>query len=279
MLRTRVITALVLLALILPAIIFDPPLLWSLLALAFLALAAFEWNQLRAGVNAGGSQASLRFAVLVFSSGLAWLLIDAAWPLLADRLALILMAVAAVFWIVAAPWRLRSLPLSAGPAALAMLVLLACWLALVELRAIGPLALFAAMGVVWLADIGAYFVGRGFGRRKLAPAISPGKSWEGVYGGMFCVVIVSLVAAAAPALDTTLPARLVGLVGPIIAVVVMSLLSLLSVIGDLYESALKRSAGVKDSGKTLPGHGGVLDRVDGLIPVMPCIALLHRVLQ
>lgn len=279
MLRTRVITALVLLALILPAIIFDPPLLWSLLALAFLALAAFEWNQLRAGVNAGGSQASLRFAVLVFSSGLAWLLIDAVWPLLADRLALILMAVAAVFWIVAAPWRLRSLPLSAGPAALAMLVLLACWLALVELRAIGPLALFAAMGVVWLADIGAYFVGRGFGRRKLAPAISPGKSWEGVYGGMFCVVIVSLVAAAAPALDTTLPARLVGLAGPIVAVVVMSLLSLLSVIGDLYESALKRSAGVKDSGKTLPGHGGVLDRVDGLIPVMPCIALLHRVLQ
>lgn len=291
MLRTRVITALLLLALIVPAMIFDPAWLWSGLMLCFLTLAAFEWWRLRVAPDAapvagsmspaGGRSAfarALPFTALVAACGGLWLLAKGRWPELADQVALVLMVLAVVYWVVMAPLRLRHLPLSAGPAIVALVVLLACWLALVELRELGPLVLFAAMSVVWGADIGAYFVGRAVGRRKLAPSISPGKSWEGVFGGMFFVIIVAFIAAAAPVMADTLPARLVGTTGPVPAALVLAGLCLLSVVGDLYESALKRAAGVKDSGQTLPGHGGVLDRIDGLIPVMPCIALLHRVL-
>ncbi len=276
MLRTRVITALLLMALTLPAMIFDPPIWWAILSLAFLALAAHEWQRLQP-VRSGRS-VNL-FAPLIVLLGSSWLLAMRWWPVPADEAGVAVMVLAAIFWMIGAPWRLRSLPLSAGPAWLVMLLLLACWFALVDLREIGPVALFCGMAIVWVADIGAYFVGKRFGRRKLAPAISPGKSWEGVFGGIFFVVIIALSAAASPVLADAIPARLVERVGPILAALLLAALSLLSVVGDLYESALKRAAGVKDSGKTLPGHGGVLDRVDGLIPVMPCVALLHRLLS
>ncbi|HEY0878270.1 MAG TPA: phosphatidate cytidylyltransferase, partial [Zeimonas sp.] len=156
--------------------------------------------------------------------------------------------------------------------------LLACWVALVALRAIGPLALLAAMAIVWVADIAAYFVGRAFGRRKLAPSISPGKSREGALGGFVAVAALGLAAAGVPALSSTLPARLVDEWGVVAAVVALVLLAALSIVGDLHESLLKRQAGVKDSGTVLPGHGGVLDRIDALVPVMPAAMLLHRLL-
>ena len=135
------------------------------------------------------------------------------------------------------------------------------------------------MAIVWLADIGAYFSGRAFGRRKLAPRVSPGKTWEGVAGGAVLCIGTALVVARAGAgaaegslpLFSTVVAQHLGLIG---MAVVLMLLVLLSVMGDLYESLLKRHAGVKDSGTCLPGHGGMFDRIDALVPTMPLCLLI-----
>ncbi len=269
MLLQRVITAVALLLVLLPTILLAPPQAWGVLSLAFVGVAAFEWIRLLprpphpAIVPTG--------LVLV---GLARLL--APWP---DWLTPAVCAVALAWWIVFGTGALARVRAGQGGAPVAALLLFGCWLALYELRLLGPIALFAAMAIVWIADIGAYFVGRAIGRRKLAPRISPGKSWEGAFGGALLVVIAALVAAAAPALGHALPALLVGRLGPWLAALVLVGFVALSVVGDLHESLLKRQAGVKDSGRILPGHGGVLDRVDALIPTMPLAALLHYLLQ
>jgi len=132
------------------------------------------------------------------------------------------------------------------------------------------------MALVWIADSAAYFTGRAFGRRKLAPQISPGKSWEGVYGGLVAVGVY-----AAWLLVVARDHGLAGASTPGAAVAWIAtalVLTLLSVGGDLFESLLKRHAGVKDSGRTLPGHGGVLDRIDALLAAMPAAALAAEVL-
>lgn len=128
--------------------------------------------------------------------------------------------------------------------------------------------------MVWLADIGAYFAGKAFGRRKLAPGISPGKSWEGALGGWAAVMVVATLALLAHAFEPTLYSAYDGLFGRVGAWVALTVLVVYSVIGDLFESLLKRQAGVKDSSGLLPGHGGVLDRVDALLPVLPLAMLL-----
>jgi len=150
-------------------------------------------------------------------------------------------------------------------------VLLGAWVALVELQARSPWLVLAAMAAVWIADTAAYFSGRRFGRRKLAPRVSPGKTWEGVYGALAAVVLYAL--ALSPfARD----AGFAGTPGPATALAFAAfaiLVAAVSVVGDLFESQLKRHAGVKDSGALLPGHGGVLDRVDALLAAMPFAAL------
>ena len=161
-------------------------------------------------------------------------------------------------------------------AAFSMLLL---WVSLFELRNLGAGVLISAMAIVWLADIGAYFSGRAFGRRKLAPRVSPGKTWEGVAGGAVLCIGTALVVARAGAgaaegslpLFSTVVALHLGLIG---MAIVLMLLVLLSVMGDLYESLLKRHAGVKDSGTCLPGHGGMFDRIDALVPTMPLCLLI-----
>ena len=147
-------------------------------------------------------------------------------------------------------------------------MLIAAWVAVVELQARSPWLVLAAMAIVWIADIAAYFAGRAFGRRKLAPSISPGKTWEGVYG--------ALVAVALYALALVPFARRAGYARRRLARSRSApgwcsrcVLAALSVVGDLFESLLKRQAGVKDSGTLLPGHGGVLDRIDALLAAMP----------
>jgi phosphatidate cytidylyltransferase len=148
---------------------------------------------------------------------------------------------------------------------LGIVLFVAMWLSLVYLQSRSPWLLLGVMTIVWLADTGAYFAGRKFGRRKLAPTISPGKSWEGVIGGLACVGIYALIVIAlAPAIREHAA----------IAFGCALLLAAISVVGDLYESWLKRQAGVKDSGTLLPGHGGVLDRIDALMPVLPLATLL-----
>jgi phosphatidate cytidylyltransferase len=134
--------------------------------------------------------------------------------------------------------------------------------------------LISAMAIVWVADIGAYFAGRAFGRRKLAPEISPGKTWEGVAGGWLAVLVLAGISTQIPILaDSFAPALQVRFGWPI-WVVLMSVLVAASVVGDLFESLMKRRAGVKDSSALLPGHGGVLDRIDALVPVMPLAFLI-----
>jgi phosphatidate cytidylyltransferase len=154
------------------------------------------------------------------------------------------------------------------------LTLMGCFIAIEVLFQRSPVFLVSAMAIVWVADIGAYFAGRAFGRRKLAPTISPGKSWEGVLGGWIAVIVLATVAALSPALSETFPAVLQKAYGWPAWLFMMSLLVAASVVGDLFESLLKRRAGVKDSSNLLPGHGGVLDRIDALIPVMPLALLL-----
>lgn len=154
------------------------------------------------------------------------------------------------------------------------MALLGCFISMAELLQRSPLFLVSAMAIVWVADIGAYFAGRAFGQRKLAPSISPGKSWEGVLGGWLAVMVLGAASTFSPHLEHSFAAQLQRQFGWPLWVVLMTALVAASVIGDLFESLMKRRAGVKDSSQLLPGHGGVLDRIDALIPVMPLALLL-----
>jgi len=273
MLGKRVITAVVLLALLLPAIFVFSPIAWGLLTLAFTAAAAWEWTRLLPGARscpiAVATVALLGIGVLAFRAAFEWppIFIAAACALLV------------LFWVLFAPRRLSRHEARTGGWPLATSLLFGCWLALYELRVMGAVALLSAMAVIWVADIAAYFVGRAFGRHKLAPVISPGKSWEGAVGGFAAVALVGLAAARVPALADALPTLLVARIGAIGAAGVLVAIAALSIVGDLHESLLKREAGVKDSGTLLPGHGGMLDRIDALIPTMPAALLVYQLLR
>ena len=183
-------------------------------------------------------------------------------------------------------WALRfvpalkfGLPPTGGPrgylfAIVYLLSLFGCFIAIAGLFQRSALFLISAMAIVWVADIGAYFAGRAFGRRKLAPSISPGKSWEGVAGGWLAVLLLAGVTTQVPALSESFTAMLQARYGWWLWLLLMSLLVAASVVGDLFESLMKRRAGVKDSSALLPGHGGVLDRIDALVPVMPLAFLI-----
>ncbi len=281
MLAKRVITAVLLLLVLLPAIFLAPPWVWGAVSLAFLTAAGFEWGRLLAppaqdarGLRRAGG---LAFALAV-AGGIMLMLREARpWP--GWVLPAVMFALTA-WWLIAGVAHLRRHdPRAFGGSLIAGLLLLGCWIALDELRRIGPAALISAMAVVWVADIAAYFAGRAFGRRKLAPAISPGKTWEGVGGAVLAVIIIGLLAShlggEAGRQAGWLPSVLVAGLGMASAAAVLVGLVALSIVGDLHESLLKRQAGVKDSGATLPGHGGVLDRIDALIPTMPAALLLH----
>lgn len=272
MLGKRVVTALVLLGLLLPSIFVFATWVWGAFTLAFLAAGAFEWSRLlgqrRAAGVAAGALAAIGAALLVgFERG--------AWP---SWFVPAVCAAATVFWVGLAPWRLRRGEARGGGGWLAAALLLACWVALLALREIGAGALLVAMAIVWVADIAAYFAGRAFGRRRLAPAISPGKTWEGALGGCLAVALLGLASTSLPVLSQALPAQLLIHWGAPVAVLALVGLAALSIVGDLHESLLKRQAGAKDSGTLLPGHGGVLDRIDAMIPAMPAAMLLHRLL-
>ncbi|UGQ48864.1 phosphatidate cytidylyltransferase [Massilia endophytica] len=156
--------------------------------------------------------------------------------------------------------------------------LVACFVAILVLFRHSPVYLLSAMAVVWVADIGAYFAGKAFGKRKLAPSISPGKSWEGAIGGWIAVLVLAtasiLAAGAVPLLQDTFAVQMQAKLGWGVTLAVLTVIVAASVVGDLFESQLKRRAGMKDSSNLLPGHGGVLDRIDALVPVLPVAALI-----
>ena len=164
--------------------------------------------------------------------------------------------------------------------ALYAITIITCFAAIVMFFKVSPVYLVSVMALVWIADIGAYFSGKAFGKRKLAPTISPGKSWEGAIGGGLAVLVLSALAIVfgGPYLADTFPVHLHAKLGWAATLGILAVISAASVVGDLFESQLKRRAGVKDSSNLLPGHGGVLDRIDALVPVLPLAALIHSVL-
>ena len=179
-----------------------------------------------------------------------------------------LWVVAAVFWLFVAPlWLWRGWAMAANDMAgylTGWILTVPTWAAMLALQDGHPWWLFGVMGVVWIADISAYFAGRRWGRHKLAPSISPGKTWEGVFGAMVGVGIYSLIACWVAGISL---ADKLGWIPVLVALVAVS------VMGDLFESMVKRQAGVKDSSQLLPGHGGFFDRLDSQTSMLPLAAL------
>jgi phosphatidate cytidylyltransferase len=273
MLKTRILTALAVLPVVLGMLFLAGPAPWALFAAAIALVASWEWSRLC------GFGAAARLAFLGTSAAIAGALVTAylrAPERIFANLAEAGFIAAAYFWAFAVPaWlalRLRPEPWVAGLAG--WLVVWPTWAALVVLRETSPWVLLAVAALVWVADIAAYFAGRRFGRRKLAPAISPGKTWEGVVGAMLGVlaygIALDVYAHAQPGPLT----RLFDSPWGALTVLAMLALTGLSVLGDLFESWMKRSAGRKDSSGLLPGHGGVLDRIDALTSTLPVAALL-----
>ena len=281
MLKQRVITALVLLMVLLPALFYVRPEPFYLIALVFMAASGWEWARMNglsmlAALTAGGLCAVacgwMWWTGLIEQSlPRVWLLTGCAWVLLGA-------------WILRAgvpAWAhyARALRIGLGLSALCL-----TWLAAAQARQVGINFLLSTLVLVWVADISAYFTGRALGgrfsRSKLAASISPGKSWEGVWGGMVGVMMLAVAwryldavnAAVVPSLYSHVGARGLGFL--LVAAVFMAAMS---VVGDLVESLVKRSAGFKDSSALLPGHGGVLDRVDALLPTLPLAMMLYSI--
>ncbi len=268
MLKTRVLTALVLIPAVLAALFLLTPLAWALVLVAVVGWAAHEWARLATFPS------PLRATFVLATVFLALALLFYPQRGVAQAYALGMLAIACAFWIVVAPaWVVNRWPTQSRVpmAVIGLVVLVATWVALVELRARSPWLVLAAMAVVWIADTAAYFSGRAFGRRKLAPQVSPGKTWEGVYGAWGAVAIYAL--ALVPLAGAASFRPVVSAVTIALFVLFAVLLACVSVVGDLFESLMKRHAGLKDSGAALPGHGGILDRIDALIAAMPIAAL------
>ena len=253
MLRTRVITAVISLAAI-AIVLFVLPRPYAEIVIGFLILAgAWEWSAFL-----GSESRTIRIVYTVLIGAC----LAAVHTLAPDQVVLVLQ-VACIWWLVAFLWALRyPTPI---PAAIrwvcGVLVLVPLFVALFTLLRLGVEYLIFTLLIVWLADGGAYFAGKQFGRVKLAHAISPGKTWEGVVGGM--VLVVALAVAVAVWRDISMPVLL-----PFCLAV-----AAVSIVGDLTVSMFKRTAGVKDSGSLFPGHGGVLDRVDSVAAAAPLFAL------
>jgi phosphatidate cytidylyltransferase len=282
MLKQRVITALVLLAFLLPALFYPAPEPFSVVVLVLIVAGGWEWGRLH-GLKQPASLA-LGAACLVLCL-LSWY---GGWL---SRPLPMLWAAAGTAWVLAGAWMLRSgvagwptIPFGVRIVG-GVLALWLAWLAVAQARFIGINFLLSVLVLVWAADIAAYFAGRAFGlkftSRKLAPAISPGKSWEGVWGGMIAVVVLAVGwMMADSALRAGVPSFFSRMAhsGVWLLVLAALFLAAMSVVGDLVESLIKRSVGVKDSSGLLPGHGGVLDRVDALLPTLPLAMMLEALL-
>ena len=270
MLRERVITALVLLALLIPALLAASPLPFELLTLLLIGAAGWEWARL-CGFGAATS---------VLSGVALGLVLAAIGPLWGIEIPYEAWAAVTLLWVVGGAIALR-----AGPGGfqsldrvlrfvVGWLLIGAAWAALVAARQRGLAFLATVCLLVWTADIFAYFVGRAIGKRKLAPTISPGKSWEGAIGGLVAVLVLAAVFAAVSPTHDNLFSLLRDRFGWAGLLAACAALVALAIMGDLVESLVKRAAGAKDSSRLLPGHGGVLDRIDALLPVFPAALAL-----
>jgi phosphatidate cytidylyltransferase len=277
MLQQRVITAIVLLALLLPALLAATAEPLAGLTLVLMAAGAWEWGRL----NGYAMRGSLRLAaVCLILCLITW---QQRW---AYQISWDVWTPVGGAWVLLGAWLMRrgvpvwgDIPRGVRTV-VGLLVLWFAWWALYQAKVMGVNFLLSVLTLVWMADIAAYFAGRAFGKRKLALHISPGKSWEGVWGGMVGVLLMAVVWCWA---DTQWPMDSLSLYSQLAergwAYMVLATLFLvaMSVVGDLVESLVKRSAGMKDSSRLLPGHGGVLDRVDALLPTLPLALMLVRV--
>ena len=266
MLKQRLLTVAVVLPPLLTCIFLLPNFGWALLMAVPTALGALEWAKL-AGYGRG---ARALFVAAVLSSCLLLIAVAATprSPALEMNLATALFVLALLFWAIAVPvwlyskWRVsHPLPLAVA----GWIVLVPAWLAVVRLQQSAWL-LLVVLGAVWIADTAAYFAGHRFGRNKLAPQISPGKTWEGVIGAYIAVLAYALAASLILQPSANGYDRLAVLL-------FACMLTAFGIVGDLFESWIKRQAGAKDSGQLLPGHGGVLDRIDSLTAALPFAAL------
>lgn len=279
MLRQRVITAVLLLAVLLPAVFYPQPLAFGVVATVLIAAGAWEWARLNQLSSTGA-----------WATGIACGLVCVAWLYGFDGLVPVggLWLTVTAVWILGGSWLLArgAAAWISVPKVVRLLVGVAClcaaWLAVTQARVIGINFLFSVMVLVWVADIGAYFSGRLMGgklfSRKLAPSVSPGKTWEGVLGGLFGVALCALLWMQLEqrlALDSVSIYGKLRQQGWLVMTIAMVWLTAWSVVGDLVESLIKRSAGAKDSSNLLPGHGGVLDRLDALLPVLPMAMMLQ----
>ena len=283
MLKQRVITAIVMLLVLLPAMFYPSPVPFGVAAFILMCAAAWEWARLNQAPGWRSYASALACGLLC---ALFWWQGALHLPYPSPTIWIVIGAV----WVFAATWLLKggvaqwskinpTLRLVGG-----ILMLAVAWLAVVQARRVGINFLLSILMLVWVADIFAYFAGRAFGGRvakqKLAPSISPGKSWEGVWGGMAGVILLAFAwswadsrfAASAPSLYSHLFEK-----GWWLMLIAVMFLAAMSVAGDLVESLVKRSAGAKDSSNLLPGHGGVLDRVDALLPAVPLAMMLYSV--
>lgn len=260
--RARVITALLLAPAVLACILWLPVNLLMVLVAAVLLLGLWEWSRL-VGLRSG----SARVLVLLLHAGVMAWLARRGWPELFPWVALagVLWWLLALAWLRCpqwgggTSWRERGIKLLIGS-----LLVLPAWCAFALLHADAVAWVLYALLLTWAADTFAFFSGRRFGGAKLAPRISPNKTWAGFWGGLFGVMVLSL--AMAPVLGIELARLPLLLLASLVA-------ALASVLGDLFESLAKRQAGAKDSGTLLPGHGGVLDRIDSLLAVLPVLAI------
>jgi phosphatidate cytidylyltransferase len=264
-LTLRIVSALIAAPLAIAAVFLLPPSGFALVFGVLAGIALDEWGRL-----AGYSTLRARIVYLLVFGGVCAALAQVSGAAIAA------LAVMSIGWVIAGVIVVgypRSSILLRAPGVIpgaGLLVLTGAWLGLVSLRGqpdAGAWLIIWLFVVVWSADIGAYFVGRAYGRRKLARAVSPGKTWEGAVGGLVCSVLLAT--------------GLVGIV-PVLRMVPLSLtgwallafaLGAISIVGDLFESVLKRETGAKDSGALLPGHGGLLDRIDALLAALPTFAL------
>lgn len=255
MLKTRIITATVLILGFLLALFNTSGFVWSFMTLGITLLGVWEWSNL---IKLNKVQ---MLSYLAVALGIGLLISCMSQTPLAQyqqQLILLLLGCATFFWMVIAPILLSARKIPSHKLVmclLGLLLLITTWLGFVGLHSISPWLLLAVIATVNIADTAAYFAGKRFGRHKLAPAISPGKTWEGVAGAVLAVTLYGVVLCYYQGYSQWL-------------VVAMWLMVVLSVMGDLFESLLKRQAGIKDSSQLLPGHGGVLDRIDGLIPTL-----------
>ena len=257
MLKTRIITAIVLLGLFLPALFWLPLLPWATLMLGLTLVCLREWagflklNKLQTRTYLTVSAlAGVVVLVLLLQLGFHWFFYHA----------LHMFVLASLFWLAIVPISLFCNTFSKNVFLNALIgwgLMMSLWMSLIAAKEVNPYVLLVIISTIWLADSAAYFAGKQFGRHKLAPAISPGKTWEGVLGALLAVAIYAM------------GLKLLGAVSTWWILPGLWIVTIAGVYGDLFESFFKRRANLKDSGQFLPGHGGLLDRVDGVIPALP----------